>query len=284
MISLWWVVVSLTLLLQVKPSEVVALPSPGICTLQNFWNAQKCKSCSFQTGLCTRFNPDVNMSQFYWGQQTCFTYINSDFFSNSFRSRVLFQEHDKTSDLKVHLVISGWYFEILCMHCSYISWNLSCFKPSTAWKTSACMSSVDHTLRSLGEPWLWHDRGGHVHSWVLWFQCSQHILQPVHICHTRVLISLCCKNSPSVKLKPIFSASLGLVMKPQCSPAFSINSTTCFPEVAAAGTGAWWTTHMQGCKIPCTSSGKGRGERFPCSRWWGHCVSRGEHTAANCGI
>lgn len=124
----------------------VSLPTPGICTLQNFWNVQKCKSCSFKTGLCTRFNPDVNMSQFYWGQQSCFTYINSDFFSNSFRSRVLFREHDKTADLKVHLVISGSYFEILCMHCSFISWNLSCFKASTAWKTSACMSSIVQTI------------------------------------------------------------------------------------------------------------------------------------------
>lgn len=63
----------------------------------------------------------------------------------------------------------------------------------------------------------WH-RGGCVHSsYVLCFEHSQHILHPV--CHTGVLVCLCCENLESVTPKPIFPLSLGLIMRPQHSTA-----------------------------------------------------------------
>ena len=78
--------------------------------------------------VCTKFNTDANRCHSSTEGSRAASLIFTQSFGNFFfcRSRVLFQEYDKTWGLKVCLVIAGLcygYCRILWMHCSLISWN-----------------------------------------------------------------------------------------------------------------------------------------------------------------
>lgn len=173
-----------------------------------------------------------------------YLYLLRAFFDLFFRSGVLFLEYDKTSDLKVSPVISALceaHFGILWMHCSFTSQNLLCFKWSIIWKTSASMSKASR----IDQITLCY----YLETPHLWFGAEEIILE-------------CAPKSFGLSVASIsFSPMCLSHWSPRESLLETRSSCASSPgkiHMIFPGEKSWKTDFFL--------------ERFPWSRWWGHCV------------